>query len=306
MQIFQTFISVIMSLVTAFFSFAGSFAGTVKNVVDFFTKPAVVQDFEVQPEDTIRVMSFNIRYSDVGSLTREDREPYVEATIRNGHPDSVGLQEATPEWMAYLTTALSDEYAYVGVGRDNGVDEGEYAAVFYLKDKYTAVDSGTFWLSDTPDVPSMGWGASCYRICTWVVLENIETGAQYLHMNAHFDYANDEIRYNSAEMINDFAAQYADIPVVYTADMNFNEGSVYYNTMLDAGVFTDTKKAAENTMDYLTYHDAKPVLHTGEVIDFIMTNNKFDAEVYKVVTAGVDGNYVSDHFPVYADIRFAD
>lgn len=306
MQIFQTFISIIMSLVTAFVSFAGSFAGAVQNAVDFFTKPSVVQDFEAQPEDTIRVMSFNIRYSDVGSLTREDREPYVEATIRNGHPDSVGLQEATPEWMAYLTEALSDEYAYVGVGRDNGVDEGEYAAIFYLKDKYTAVDSGTFWLSDTPDVPSMGWGAACYRICTWVVLENVESGEQYLHMNAHFDYANDEIRYNSAEMINDFAAQYQDIPVVYTADMNFDEGSAYYNAMLDAGVLSDTKKTAENTMDYLTYHDAKPVLHTGEVIDFIMINNKFDAEVYKVVTAGVDGNYVSDHFPIYADIRFAD
>ena len=304
MQILQVLISIVMSMVAALTSFFGSVGGSVKDIINYFTQPSVIQDFEEKDEGNIRVMSFNIRYGDVGSATREDREPLVEETIRKGNPDSVGLQEATPEWMNYLSTALADNYDYVGVGRDNGVDEGEYAAIFYLKDKYTAVDSGTFWLSDTPDVPSIGWGADCYRICTWVVLENKVTGERYAHLNAHFDFANDDVRYNSAEMINDFASQFADIPVVYTADMNFNEGSVYYNTMLDAGVLYDAKISAEDSMDYLTYHDSKPFAHAESVIDFVMINDKFDAEVYKVVTAGVNGKYVSDHFPIYADIRF--
>ncbi len=305
-KIFNIFISLFMALITSITSFFGSVGESISNVVDYFTQPSVIQDFEEKDDDTIRIMSFNIRYGDVGYATREDREPLVEATIRNGHPDSVGLQEATPEWMSYLTAALGDEYAYVGVGRDNGIDEGEYAAIFYLKDKYTAIDSGTFWLSDTPEVPSLGWGAYCYRICTWVVLENNETGEQYVHMNAHFDYANDDVMYNSANMINEFASKYSDLPVVYTADMNFNEGSDYYNKMLDSGVLFDTKSTAEDTMDYLTYHDSKPFMHSGNVIDFIMVNAKFDAEVYRVVTAGIDGKYVSDHFPIYADIKFAD
>ena len=303
MQLFQILVSIVMSIVTALTSFFGTVGGSVMDIVNYFTQPAVIQDFEEKDEDNIRIMSFNIRYGGVGSASREDREPLVAETIIKGAPDSVGLQEATPEWMTYLSTALADEYDYVGVGRDNGVDEGEYAAIFYLKDKYTVVDSGTFWLSETPDVPSMGWGADCYRICTWVVLENKTTGERYAHLNAHFDFANDEVRYNSAAMINEFAAQFADIPVVYTADMNFNQGSVYYNTMLDEGIFTDTKTAAEDSMDYLTYHDTKPFAHATSVIDFVMINDNFDAEVYKVVTAGVDGKYVSDHFPVYADIR---
>lgn len=304
MQILKALISLVMAMLTYLSATLAPVGDAVQNVVDYFTKPSVIQDFEEQSEGTIRIMSFNIRYGDVGSASREDREELVSATVLNGHPDSVGLQEATPEWMAYLTDALGDEYAYVGVGRDNGDDEGEYAAIFYLKDKYTAVDSGTFWLSETPDVPSIGWGAYCYRVCTWVILENKETGEQYLHMNAHFDYANDTVVTNSANMINEFAAAHSDIPVVYTADMNFNQDSSYYTALINNGVLSDTKKIAASTMDYLTYHDSKPFLHSGNVIDFIMVNDKFTAKVYRVVTAGIDGKYVSDHFPIYADISF--
>lgn len=301
MQIFQGFISLVMAMLASLASMLGTFGDSVMNAVNYFTQPAVIQDFEEKDENAVRVMSFNIRYGDLGSRTAQDRYADVEKTIETGHPDSIGIQEATPEWMEYLTANL-EEYAYVGVGRDNGIDEGEYAAIFYLKDVYTAVDSGTFWLSETPDVPSMGWGAACYRICTWVILENNETGEKYVHMNAHFDYANDDVRYNSGKMIVEKAKEFAELPVVYTADMNFSEGSDYYNSILDTKVLYDTKHLADDTMDYLTYHDTKPFLHSGSVIDFIMINDKFDAEVYKVVTAGVDGKYVSDHFPVYADI----
>ena len=302
MSIFSKFVAIIMTIVT---SLVGFFSDTDAGIADLHDKifaPTVKVDFAEKDENAIRVMSFNIRFGDLGTLTAEDRYPMVEETIRKGHPDSVGLQEATPEWMAYLTANLED-YDYVGVGRDNGVDEGEFAAIFYLKDVYTVTDSGTFWLSETPDIPSIGWGADCYRICTWAILKNIETGAEYVHMNAHFDFANDEVRYNSIDMIAEKAAEFAEYPVVYTADMNFNENSVYYNTLIEKGVLSDTKKSAEDTMDYLTYHDRKP-LFTQSILDYVMINDKFDANVYRVVTAGIDGRYVSDHFPVYADISF--
>ena len=107
-------------------------------------------------------MSFNIRYGDLGNLTAEDRYDNIEAVIEKGRPDSIGLQEATPEWMDYLKANL-DDYAYVGVGRDDGVNTGEYAAIFYLKDKYTAVDSGTFWLS--PSSPKL---ATTFWALLWV------------------------------------------------------------------------------------------------------------------------------------------
>lgn len=295
-------VAVIAILVAVFFSSIKSLIAKIEFSVN---KPSVIADFEEKDEDALRVMSFNIRYGDLGVLTAEDRYYMIEETVEKGKPDSLGVQEATPEWMAYLDEALED-YDYVGVGRDNGVDEGEYAAVFYLKDKYTPVDSGTFWLSDTPDEVSMGWGAYCYRICTWVILEDKVTGTQYVHMNAHFDYANDEIRYNSADLIIEKAKEFGDIPVVYTADMNFSDDSEFFEYMLSDGYFDNTRTLSEDTMDYLTYHDRKPDTHENSKIDFIMVNDKFDADVYRVVTAGIDGKYVSDHFPIYADIKLAD
>ena len=266
--------------------------------------PAQTVDFEEKADDTVRIMSFNIRYGRLGILTASDRHSMVVETIRNGHPDSLGVQEATPSWMKYLTAELADEYAYVGVGRNNGKNSGEYSAIFYLKDKYEAVDSGTFWLSETPDEPSKGWDAACKRICTWAVLKNKETGESFVHLNAHFDHKGTEARMNSVDMILEKVSEYKDLPVVFTADMNIAEGSDDYNRILADGTLKDTKYSAEDTMSYLTFHDLSPAEHETEVIDFVMVNDKIDTEVYKVVTAGIDGMYVSDHFPVYADVKF--
>lgn len=302
MELTNRIISFFMAVAAFFSSLITDFDNTIADFRDSLFPPAVSTDFGDKTEDSIRVMSFNIRYGDLGNLTAEDRYDDIEAVIEKGRPDSIGLQEATPGWMDYLKANLED-YAYVGVGRDDGVNTGEYAAIFYLKDKYTAVDSGTFWLSETPEVPSMGWGADCYRICTWVILENNETKEAYVHMNSHFDFANDNVKYNSGRLINEKAKEFGNLPVVFTADMNFSEGSDYYTSFIDAGVFSDTKHAAEDTIDYLTYHDRMPLIHTDSVIDFIMINNMFDAQVYRVVTAATEGHYVSDHFPLYADIR---
>ena len=305
MSIISKFIAAIMALVTTLVGFFSDPDAGIADLHDKIFAPTVKADFEEKDENAIRIMSFNIRFGDLGTLTAEDRHPMVEETIRKGHPDSIGLQEATTEWMEYLTEALSDEYAHVGVGRDDGVSAGEHSAIFYLKDKYTAVDSGNFWLSETPDVPSFGWNAGSIRICTWVVLENNETGEQYVHINSHFDNASKEARQNSVDMILAKAEEFGDMPVVFTADMNITEGSEEYNRMTAEGGLVDTKMIADNTMDYLTYHDRMPLIHWGSVIDFVMVNDNFDALVYKVVTAGIDGNYVSDHFPIYADIVFA-
>lgn len=301
MELTNRIFSFFMAVMAFFTSLITDFDNTIAGFRDSMFPPSVETDFGEKAENSIRIMSFNIRYGDLGTLTAEDRYDDIESVIEKGSPDSIGLQEATPEWMAYLTENLED-YAHVGVGRDDGVNTGEYAAIFYLKDKYTAVDSGTFWLSDTPDVPSMGWGADCYRICTWVMLENNETKETYVHMNAHFDFANDDVRYNSAKLINEKAEEFGDMPVVFTADMNFSENSVYYNSFVEEGIFTNTKAVAEDTMDYLTYHDRMPMTHKDSIIDYIMINDKFDADVYRVVTATPEGHYVSDHFPLYADI----
>lgn len=265
--------------------------------------PSVVSDFEEKEDGTIRIMSFNIRYGNLGIVPKSARYDLVEATIKNSNADSIGVQEATPSWMSYLEDALGDKYDYVGVGRDNGKNKGEYSAIFYLKDKYEAVDSGTFWLSETPDTPSKGWDAKIKRICTWAVLENKETGEKYVHLNAHFDHKGVEARKNSVDLILEKAKEFSNIPIVFTADMNIPEGTDAYERFISDGTLTDTKYSAEDTMDYLTFHDLAPSEKADQILDYVMVSDGFDAEVYKVVTAGIDGKYVSDHFPVYADVK---
>ena len=288
----------IVSIIMSFITMIASIFGIIQNKPD----TSVVQGFEAKEENTMRIMSFNIRCTNVGSDSWEDRIGIVSQTMLESEADSIGVQEATPEWMDALEETIGDKYAYVGVGRDDGDDEGEYSAVFYLKDKYTVVDSGTFWLSETPDVPSRGWDAACNRVCTWVHLENKETGEQYVHMNSHFDHVGISARKNSVDMIIERAKQFTDIPVVFTADMNVVEGSDNYNQFITSDYFDDTKYHAPDSMSYCTYHDTKPQLHKGDVIDYVMINDGFDALTYKVVTEGIDGRFVSDHYPIYADI----
>lgn len=292
-------ITAITSIIMAMFTFFSSIIGIIESKPD----TTVVQGFEQKSEDALRVMSFNIRCTNVGSASWEDRIGIVSQTMLDSEADSIGVQEATPEWMATLKNTVFEKYAYVGVARDDGANEGEYSAIFYLKDKYDVIDSGTFWLSETPEKPSLGWDAACNRICTWAHLKNKETGEEYVHMNSHFDHEGIQARKNSVDLILERAKSYTDIPVVFTADMNVKEGSDNYLQFTQSRYFYDTKVIAPDTMHYCTYHDTKPQKHKDDVIDYVMVNNKFEALSYKVVTEGIDGEYVSDHFPIYADIR---
>lgn len=284
---------------------AAVFMGDSEKIYDELNEkaqPAQVVDFAEKADGTVRVMTFNVRCTGLENLPRKAREYAVAETIRKGMPDSFGVQEATSTWMKYLNEEIGDKYAYVGVGRSNGKTSGEYSAVFYLKDKYELVDSDTFWISETPEKPSKGWDAQIKRICTWAVLEDKETGEKYVHVNSHFDHKGEEARKNSVVMILDKVKEYADLPVVFTADMNIVEGTEHYNSMVSDGALRDTKYVAEDTMDYLTFHNLNPAANEGRILDYVMINDKFDAKVYKVVTAGVDGRFVSDHYPVYADL----
>ena len=156
-------ISGLGAILMAFFTLLSSIFGIAQSKPD----TSVIQGFEPKEESVMRIMSFNIRCANVGSDTWEDRIGIVSQTMLESEADSIGVQEATPEWMSTLKETVGEKYAYVGVGRDDGDNEGEYSAVFYLKDKYTAIDSGTFWLSETPDEVSFGWDAVCRRVCTW-------------------------------------------------------------------------------------------------------------------------------------------
>ena len=261
---------------------------------------------ENQGAFTLRIMSFNIRCGDVNGVQVSQRIDIGVRQIKEVMPDSLGIQEATPEWMKALDKDLS-LYAWVGLDRDTGASplkSGESCPIFYLKSKFTLEDSGNFWVSETPDVPSKGPGAACIRICTWVRLKDRLTGREFVHVNTHYDHISEEARVQGALIVTRFIEEnFKGLPVVFTADMNTTEKGEAYATM--TGNLADTRLAAADCKSYGTFHAGKdPAEKSDYYIDFLLCSDGFEPVSYRTVTKGVDGRFVSDHFPIYSDLKY--
>lgn len=253
----------------------------------------------VEPE-TIRVMSFNVR---VGEFV-DPRKGYVVQTVRKYSPDLMGVQEASVQWMEYLNANLSGDYNYIGIGRDPN-STGEYSAIFYKKNMFTVIDSGTFWLSETPDTCSYGWDAACRRVCTWGVFRNNHTDEVFAYFNTHTDHQSGTARANGMAVVLE-RVKALGFPAFLTGDLNLHEGSSVYKT-ITSEVFDDSKFLATSSDTGGTYHGYGTVdTTTNTPIDFAMvTKNDFVVDNYKVVRDKYGSEFVSDHYPVYMDVRMA-
>ncbi len=288
--------AVIMTVVTFFSALFGITTGDKMTPGDY---PII--EPEIQAEDTVRIMSFNVRCTDVGGTPMFKRTSIVVDEIKAVMPDSVGVQEATVKWMKTLKRELSD-YEAVGTGRDrNG--RGEHSAIFFRKDKYELVNSGTFWLSETPDKVSKDWGSSCNRICTWALLKNKADGTEYVHVNTHLDHISELARQNGSKLITDFIkANFSDKYVVFTADLNSQDTGAAYLEM--TSLLNDSRLNAEKADVYGTFHSTHPETRANNFLDYVLYSDNITPKAYKTVTAGIDGRFVSDHFPIYADFTF--
>ena len=258
---------------------------------------------EEKAEGTTRIMSFNLRCDDVNGVPADQRRTIVAEQIKEVQPDSFGVQEATAAWMKSLSKQLP-EYGWVGLERENGkaADKGgEACAIFYLRSKYIVTEHGDFWLSDTPDQPSYGPGAACKRICIWAKLKEIKTGAVYVHVNTHFDHVSEEARVAGANIVTAYINEHFDgLPVVFTADMNTRESGEAYAVMAENLV--NARYAAADSVGFGTFHACRPETHADHYIDYVLCSEDVQVQTYRTVTAGVDGRFVSDHFPIYADV----
>ena len=255
-------------------------------------------------ESDLRVMSFNVRCEDVNGTPAALRRQIVAREILKVAPDVLGVQEATPLWMTALG-ALLPAYGSVGVARDNGLTvarQGESCPIFYLKETYSLLEHGDFWLSDTPNEPSFGPGAGCRRVCTWALLQNKETDAIFVHVNTHLDNASEPARVQGAKQIVSFLKdRFAKtIPVVFTADLNSGEEDEAYRIM--TGALTDAQSAAADSVSFPTWHDGNPGENSFRKLDYVMCSANVKANVFRTVTDGIDGRLVSDRFPLYADV----
>lgn len=251
----------------------------------------------------MKVMSFNILCGGGGERDWTCRKQLVIETIRREAPDTFGVQEAHSDWMETLCEALP-AYDYVGVGREDGVRDGEFSAVFYLREKFRLIDSGNFWLSETPEKPSKGWDAACTRICSYAVLEELASGRRFVHFNTHLDHIGQTAMREGAKLVAARSLELDAYPSIFTGDFNVEPDHPAYATVIGAG-FRDAGVECGVQHGQKTYHAFESEnKNEWSEIDFIFLRGNITATDYRVVTDRVDGRLPSDHYPVTAQIEF--
>ncbi|WP_083702122.1 endonuclease/exonuclease/phosphatase family protein [Mangrovimonas sp. DI 80] len=252
----------------------------------------------------LKVMSYNIKldYPKEGKDSWANRKPFFINQLKFYEPDVLGVQEAMPNQMKDMESLLPD-YDYVGVGRDDGNDAGEYSAIFYKKDELKVLESSTFWLSQTPDKVSMGWDAVCNRVCTYALFENKTTKQKFWMFNTHFDHVGEVARKNSAILIVEKIKELNknNYPVVLSGDFNMESGheSIQYITksLNDSKAVTTVAFGPEGTFN--GFHFEEPVTKR---IDFVFTSKNITVEKYAVLSDNWNLQYPSDHFPVLVEM----
>lgn len=256
----------------------------------------------------LRVMSFNIRYGTArdGEHVWPNRRAHVVTTIRDHAPHVLGLQEALRFQLDELGAALL-RYREIGVGRDDGQTRGEYAAIFVDTARFAIIDDGTFWFSDTPDVPgSKHWGNQITRICTWVRLADRATGDTIRMYNLHWDHESQPSRERSAALLLErIASGPQGERVIVTGDFNADESNPAFQSLLaDSRVrLRDTFRQLHPTATNAgTFHGFRGD-STGGKIDAILVGPRWN-----VIEAGIDRRqfgalWASDHFAVWATLR---
>lgn len=261
----------------------------------------------------LRVMTFNIRNSGAkdGPNHWTHRKALAMDVVRAFDPDLLGLQEVLHDQAEDVRAGLP-AYVFVGVGRNDGREAGEYSPVLYRAARFDLLQSGTFWLSDTPEtVASKGWDAALPRIATWALLRDKASGARVLFLNTHWDHIGQRARVESAKLIRRKVAELlggdGEAPktrVVIVGDFNALEEHDAMRTLIDATApprLIDAYRTLhpERRPDEASYHDFNGRREGGR-IDFILHTPELTATEAAIDRTARDGRYPSDHYPVTA------
>src|SRR5690606_24570908 len=153
--------------------------------------------------------------------------------------DIFGTQEGLKHQLDYLQEEMPG-YAYIGVGRDDGKDAGEYAAIFYKKELFELLDKGNFWLSEDTTKPNKGWDAVLPRICSWGKFKEKSSGLVFFFFNTHFDHVGTIARQESAKLIlNKINKTTGTSPTIVTGDFNVDQHSPSYNVLENSNKLAD-------------------------------------------------------------------
>ena len=254
--------------------------------------------------------SYNLRYDNKNDSINgngwQQRAPVIAALIRFHDFDIFGTQEGLLHQLNDINTALP-QYDRYGRGRDDGIDKGEHSAIFYKKDKFKLLNKGDFWLSQTPDTPSLGWDARCCnRICSWVYLQNKKTGKKFYFFNVHYDHQGVIARKESSKLILQRIKKIArKEPVIFTGDFNGSVSTEWYKSIANSGILKDTydevKYPYANNASFNGFGTTK---ESKDIIDHVFVTNNFKVLKWGLLTDTYNGKFPSDHFPVLVEIEY--
>jgi len=263
------------------------------------------------PREPLQVMSFNIRYGTAKDGENEwpGRREMLFDLLRARNADLVGLQEALAFQIDEILMAAPG-YAAVGVGRDDAARSGEYSAILFKKDRFSIAESGTFWFSDTPEVPaSKTWGNNITRICTWARLIDRD-GRGFYHYNLHLDHQSQPSRERSTVLLRqriEARAFQAD-PVVVTGDFNVGESNPALSALVNksdaAAPFVDSYRVVHPDETMVgTFTGFKFGSTQGDKIDYVLVQPGTEVITAEIIRTSKNDRYPSDHFPVTATVR---
>lgn len=260
------------------------------------------------------VGTYNIRYNNPNDEKEGNawtqRCSYLCDFINFEQPEIFGTQEVLVDQLHDLIKGL-DGYDYIGVGRDDGKEKGEYAAIFYKKEQLRLLESGNFWLSTTPEKASLGWDAACVRICTWGKFQDISTGMQFLFFNTHMDHVGVIARRESAQLILKQIKQLAKgLPTILTGDFNVDETDEVYQIFSNSGVLRDCyTNALQRMAPTGTWNDFMQDSRSKARIDYIFVTSDFNIPHYAIFTnsywIGKSRRNISDHYPVMVKLTYS-
>jgi endonuclease/exonuclease/phosphatase family metal-dependent hydrolase len=260
----------------------------------------------------LRVMSYNIRYGTASDGVNhwDRRKEWLAETIKAFGPDLLGTQETIGFQRDYLAQQLPD-YAVLGVGRDDGKEQGEMMALYYREDRFEKLAEGHFWLSETPEVAgSKSWDSSLPRMVSWVKLRDRRSGQRrpLVFFNTHFDHRGPEARLQSARLLRKQIRELGkDCAVLVTGDFNAGEGSAPYQALFaqiddQTSPVRDCFRLAhpERGRNEGTANGFAAGQTSGARIDWIAASSEFEVKSIEIDRTQRDGRTPSDHFAVKA------
>lgn len=264
-----------------------------------------------EPKNTVKIATFNVRYNnanDVGNLWA-DRQHLVAEILAKHEFDIFGAQEPYFDQLSDMVR-LSPDYAYVGRSRTGQETSGEFAPIFYHKDRIDILEWGQFWLTEKDKtVPNVGWDAAQPRTCVWARVRHKIAGETFYVFNVHFDHVGVQARQESTKLlIEEVPAIAQEHPFFLVGDFNFDQNSANFQVLNTSDVLADTYGIAQRNINGNrgTLNSFNPNSTSAARIDHIFVSKLYPPTIvrHQIITDSFQGKLPSDHFPVVVEVAF--